>query len=90
MILDIHELEYFLEHSTHHGEEKAERHEQIVVSGERYSHPQHELTEAGEPHDLHPTNSAARETRDTSPFINICCLRIKYIHALKDYGVSSA
>lgn len=46
-------------HSAHHGEEEAQHHEQIVVPGERHSHPEHKLTEAGEPHDLHTTNPAA-------------------------------
>lgn len=65
--------------STHHSEEKAEHQEPIVVPRERWSHPEHRLADAGEPHDLHTTNSAAvtaeteRNPRNGSihPYFNI-------------------
>lgn len=68
---------------THHGEEKAEHQEHIVVSGEGYSHTQHELTEAGEPHDLHTTNAAAMtaETERNHRYVSILSPSLEHFNA---------
>lgn len=42
---------------TYHCKKKAEHHKDIIVSGECYRNPEDKLTQAGEHHDLHATNS---------------------------------